>query len=550
MSAPFPKARPIQLAFVVALLVTAAACSSGTSTPSSGSGEWPTLSANLARTGANPNETAITKDNVAKLVTKWQFPTQGPVPASPVVATVNVPGQGAVRLVVVGSYDGNVYAIRASDGKEQWRFSVKPQPGVGYGLISSTATIAEVAGKQRVFVAGGETMYALDAATGQPVWQFDAGTGCTTCDATSERNEITSSPAVLPDQDLVLFGMDTNDRLPGKGGFFAVSAKDGRLRWYFDDAGATCKPDAGDNIRHFDGFHTEAQLSLPVGFLSSRSGCNFDRTETACGNIWSPVSADTTRKLIYFTTGNCDTSTDPTTHKPPPPMPKYDEAVVALHFDGTPAWTWRPREVDNNDLDFGTGPNLFTVTIQNKTRDVLGVGGKDGTYYLLDRDGKNQSTGRVEPYWQRNLVQGSDSGGITGTAAVVGDTIFVGTAISQGEAPVWAISAADGSVRWSQPKGAPFYGAASAVPGVVFMAGVDFQLHAYDASTGDILATLPLQGLGFSQAAIVNGEVFVGSGFGTLNEVASGLAKVPAAVWAFCIAGQAGCQSGAAAILR
>ncbi len=546
MIAPNSKARTLLFLLTVALLAAAAACGAGKKQPSSSGPEWPTYSANLARTGANLNETFITKDNVAKLVTKWQFPTQGPVPASPVVATVNVPGQGAVRLVVVGSYDGNVYAMRASDGKEQWRFAVKPQPGVGYGLISSTATIAEVGGKQRVFIAGGETMYSLDAGTGQLVWQFDAGTGCTTCDATSERNEITSSPAVLPDQDLVLFGMDTNDRLPGKGGFFALSAKDGRLRWYFDvDAGKACHPNGSDNIRRFDGFHTAQQLGLTSDFLSTRNGCNFDRTGTACGNIWSPVSVDLPRKLIYFTTGNCDTSTDPTTHKPPPPMPKYDEAVVALHFDGTPAWTWRPREVDNNDFDFGAGPNLFTVTIAGKTRDVMGVGGKDGTYYLLDRDGKNQITGKIEPYWQRNLVQGSDSGGITGTAAVVGDTIFVGTGISQGGAPVWAISATDGSVRWSQPKGAAFYGAASAVSGVVFMAGVDFQLHAYDASTGDILATLPLQGLGFSQAAIVNGEVFVGSGFGTLNEVAGGLAKLPAAVWAFCIAGQEGCQGGA-----
>ena len=40
-------------------------------------------------------------------------------------------------------------------------------------------------------------------------------------------------------------------------------------------------------------------------------------------------------------------------------MPAYDEAIVALDFNGNPAWRWRPREVDNADLAFGAVPNLF-----------------------------------------------------------------------------------------------------------------------------------------------------------------------------------------------
>ncbi|MCH8267775.1 MAG: S8 family serine peptidase, partial [Acidobacteria bacterium] len=138
------------------------------------------------------------------------------------------------ETIVVGSYDGNVYAIRAADGQELWRFAVKPHAGVSYGLIASSAAIARVDGQDRVYVGGGETMYALDAASGALLWEFDAGTGCTTCGLRSERNEILSSPAVLPDQDLVLFGMDVNDNVPGKGGFFALSAQDGLMRWYFD----------------------------------------------------------------------------------------------------------------------------------------------------------------------------------------------------------------------------------------------------------------------------------------------------------------------------
>ena len=57
---------------------------------------------------------------------------------------------------------------------------------------------------------------------------------------------------------------------------------------------------------------------------------------------------------------------------------------------------------------------------------------------------------------------------------------------------------------------------------------------------------MPLEGLAFSQAAIVDGVVYVGAGFGaesaTSNEEAMRRAKIPAAVWAFCIQGEAGCE--------
>lgn len=514
-------------------------------------GEWPTFAANLERTGFNQHETLLTKETVRRLVVKWQFPTGGPVAASPVVATVDVPGEGPVRLVVVGSYDGNVYAIRASDGEELWRFAVKPHEGISYGIIASSATIAAVGGSARVYLGGGQTMYSLDAATGELLWEFDAGTGCTTCDPRTERNEILSSPAVLPEQDLVLFGMDVNDNDPGKGGFFALSAEDGRLRWYFDvETGAVCRPDAGDNVRRFDGYHSVEELDLPADFFSTREGCDFDRTETGCGNVWSPVSVDVGRDLLYFASSNCDTDDDPNTLKPPPPMPLYDEALVALHLDGSVGWTWRPREVDNDDLAFGAAPNLFVATVEGEEREVVGLAGKDGTYYLLDRDGVNELTGEVEPYWQRQVVQGGAIGGVTGTPAIAEGTVFFGTAIGESieefqRPSAWALSAGDGEVLWSQEEAAPFFGPASAVPGVVFMGGVDNALRAFDADTGEVLVKLPLGELAFSQAVVVEGEVFVGSGFGaaaaTRSEEAAERAERAAGVWAFCIAGRAGC---------
>ncbi len=541
------------LALLVVLGSTACGGGDGAADQPGLPGEWPTFARSLERTGFNPAETLLSKDTVSKLVVKWRFPTGATVAASPAVATIDIAGEGPVRTVVIGSYDGNVYAIRAADGTELWRFAVKPHPGVSYGLIASSATIANIQVEERVYVAGGETMYALDAATGELVWEFDAGTGCTTCNLRTERNEVLSSPAVLPDEHLVLFGMDINDSAPGKGGFYAVSAEDGRLRWYLDiETEAVCRPDEDDDVRHFDGYHSAEQLGLASDFFATREGCGFDRTETGCGSVWSPVSVDLKRELIFFTSSNCDTDDDPTTHEQPPPMPRYDEALVVVHFDGTPAWSWRPREVDNDDLAFGAAPNLFVATIDGKERDVVGIGGKDGTYYLLDRDGENELTGEIEPYWTRNVVAGGGIGGVTGTPAVAGDAIFFGTGIGDSidefqKPAAWALEARAGTVLWSQPEAPPFYGATSAVPGVVFMGGIDTMLHAYDADTGETLATFPLGGIVVSQAVVVEGELFVGSGFGAQGaggsqaDIARRLAETPASVWAFCIEGEEGC---------
>ena len=139
-----------------------------------------------------------------------------------------------------------------------------------------------------------------------------------------------------------------------------------------------------------------------------------------------------------------------------------------------------------------------------------------------------------------------------GTPAVAEGTVFFGTAIGEEiESPqkpsAWALNASDGEVVWTQPDGAPFYGGTSAVPGVVFMGGVDGALRAFDASTGKILVSLPLGGLAFSQAVVVDGEVYVGSGFGAQGaggtDIEAQLARTPAGVLAFCIAGEKGCAN-------
>jgi len=509
--------------------------------------EWPMYGGSVERRFFNPAETQITAQSVARLVPRWRFLTGAVVMASPVVAAIDRPGEPGLQTVFASSWDRHFYALRANDGTMIWSYRFKTHPGSAFQQSSSPA-VADIDGHRLAYVASGETLYCLDAASGALVWQFDVGTGCTTCDRQTERNEIASSPAIF--DGMVYFGMDVNEFRAGKGGLFAVDARSGVLRWFFDlETGATCRPNAEDAVHRFDGFHSAASLGLPEDFFATRSGCNFDRTPNSCGNIWASPTIDATRRMLYITSANCDAATDP--------APPYEEAIFALSLEGNPAWVWRPRSIDPEDLDFGVPPNLFEADIGGARRAVVGAGGKDGTYYVLDRSGVNALTGKVEPYWTTNVVPGGSQGGIIAPAAVGEGRVFFGTAIGGDDndftnyqkPAAWSLGASDGQVVWSNPQALPSFSPTTAIPGVVFMGSISSKVFAYDTGSGAPLAALVAGGPLSSPAVVVNGQLYIGAGTGAREGAPEDIeyitSLIPSPVTAFCLAGTAGCpESG------
>ncbi len=528
-------------------------------------GSWPTYAGGPHRLFFNPHPGPVSRRNVGALQVKWTFRVGGPVTASPSIVSLDVPGEGRTQLAFLPSWDHELYALRTRDGSALWRFAMPDQPGSAYPNAGS-ADVRRVDGAARVFVAGGETLYAVDAVTGREIWHFDAGTGCAMPPGdcgfggpAPETNEIESSPIVAGDA--VVFGMDINENgIDGKGGFYAVDVHDGRLRWYFDvETGATCRTMPGDDVRRFDGYHGESELGLPAGFLASRPGCDFDRRGDGCGGVWSSASVDARRELLFFASSACGESGNT--------LP-YEEAIVALRFDGTPAWRWKPRPSDPDDLDFGATPNLFSIRAGHHRHDVVGVGGKDGTYYTIDRTGVNGVSGvrwddadpSALPYWRTHVVPGGGAGGIIGTAAVDEGArrIYFSTApgtdddlLTPQRPTVHALDADDGAVVWentTEPNADASFAPTVAIPGVVF-AGKDFggALRAYDASTGTLLASVPAGVTLAAAPALVDGLVIVGSGSGARGADPTDPAEIeatsPVDVTAFCVAGTRGCVS-------
>ena len=105
--------------------------------PQSVSRDWPMFHGSLSHSGAGIGDPVLTP----KLL--WNFSTGNWVLSAPAVV-------GSV--VYVGSIDGNVYALNATNGAQLWSFST------GNGVWSSPAVVNGV-----VYVGSWTSVYALNA---------------------------------------------------------------------------------------------------------------------------------------------------------------------------------------------------------------------------------------------------------------------------------------------------------------------------------------------------------------------------------------------------
>ena len=341
------------------------------------------------------------------------------------------------------------------------------------------------------------------------------------------------------------------------------------MAWFFDlESGETCTPEAGDEIRRFDGYHSELELGLPAGFLASRPAATSTARTTGCAQRL--VVARARRRA-----GSAVLRLEQLRHGrlPPSPVPRCRPTTrrsPRCSLDGTPAWRWRPREVDNDDLAFGATPNLFTIKLEGQNVDVVGIGGKDGTYYVLDRDGVNKLTQEgfdplapLElPYWLRNLVPGGPVGGIIGTPAVdqKARRIYIATAPGLSESmtqqpTVHALDLDTGDILWDNLGDATGtsgnFGPVGATSQLVIAGTFDFPiLRFYDAESGDLLLEqlvgdqVTLGGMA-SGPVTVDGTLLVGSGIGDWtgnpDDTSSITARADCSLVALCVPGSKGC---------
>lgn len=358
--------------------------------------DWPMYNRDVTGTRHNPGETAINASNAGQLVEKWRFPAEdsgdqiGVIHATPIVVN---------GYVYFGTATNSMFFKLKPDGTIRWSYR---NPAYGKGAEPSASdknrnarfqsTAEGVLGSPLVtedtvyYSDLGGWIYALERATGKERWKVNAR-GREFPDA-HPINLFFASP-LIADGKLILAGGTLEQVVAafpfykgstGRGFVAALDPKTGRILWKHNvgpkpeplNPPLTIKDSWGDHIFHFG-------------------------PATSC--VWSTPSFDAESGTIFFGT---DVNTAP--RRPTADNPRLDTpescAVVALSVrDGSQKWvrqinpgdvwtnamrSYDPKAGRYKDQAIGDTPKIYMISHGGKPTKVVGVGCKNGGFYVLD----------------------------------------------------------------------------------------------------------------------------------------------------------------------
>jgi outer membrane protein assembly factor BamB len=358
-------------------------------------------------------------------------------------------------MVYFGDWGGNVYSANISTGVVKWEVNLG-------AAISSTFDLAN----GFVYVAlsphGPPEVIALNQSTGAIIWKDRVNTSM---------SSIWASPIVYNGK--LYIGMadgadETNTS--EKGEIDAFNAATGAFLWRFKTITGSC----------------------------------------GGSSVWGSVVVDTQLNSIYFGTGNvfgnCSSAL-------------YSYSIISLDAtSGSLNWYFQAYKsaASGHDLDFGSTPNLFSYYAHGKDQvQALGLGGKDGIYYILDR-------GRGKLLQEVPIANPGNGHGIFGLAGFiypdgsgVNPEIFIpaGTNINKtccGE--VAAYFPQNQSFAWKYLTPGPvLYGSVAVVPGAVLVGDGGGNLYALSTVNGKPIFHAKLSPI-YGGVTVAEGYVLVGQG--------------------------------------
>jgi polyvinyl alcohol dehydrogenase (cytochrome) len=537
--------------------------------------DWPMYNRDVLGTRHNRGETALGKGNVGGLAEKWRFPAKdsgreiGVVHATPVVvdgyvyfgtATHNptfykLTPDGKVRWSYRNPSYGGGAAQPAARPNDETARNVRLQPPSDEGGIFGSALVTE----DTVFFGDLEGwIYALDRATGKERWKLSTRGG--KFPGAHPMNLSFASP-IPADGKLIIAG-GTLEQLvaaipdykgcTSRGFVAALDPKTGRVAWKYN-VGPEPRP-----------------LDPPITIEDSWGKHTF-YFGPATSSVWSTPSFDAETGTIFFGT---DVNTAP--RRPTQDDPQLDTrescAVIALAVrDGSEKWvtkinpgdvwtnamrSYDPKEGRYKDQSIGDTPKVYTIPVEGTPTKVVGVGCKNGGFYVLRADDgrivANTPVYTGPPTYplspepdRRMLALPSCIGGLQSGCATDGTTIFTNgidavrlasqeRAIESGVPPtggrVVALGLDTKEERWrhERPKvasvggpppkpvytdvGDPVASGVAVANGVVYFTSVaSGKLVALDASSGEMLKEIPLGPL-WSGPSVSRGRVYVGTG--------------------------------------
>jgi polyvinyl alcohol dehydrogenase (cytochrome) len=512
---------------------------------------WLVAGQNAGNTRNQPAETKISPATARNLTTKWIFNAGGSVLPTPTTepGAVYVPDNG-----------GHIFKVDAATGNEIWSQKIGDLVGVG-GLVSrsSPAIVGD-----RLIVGTWSDRYnpvpsawivALDKQTGKLLWKTsltvkNISDPARTEDPSQFGARVFQSPVPSADLSKVFVGISgLGDEAHAaddgfacctfKGAMFGLDTATGKILWKTP----TLPPDPGyagvgvwghapvvDSKRGLIYVGTGNDFKLPDGVMACiRSAVALGSTPQSAGMSCDPKFAQNHFDSILAL--------------------RQDTGAIAwdIHTNGFDAWntacTQDPPGKNcpsphGPDEDFGMAPQLFRLVVNGVQQDVLGIGRKAGEYraLLLSPDPALPP----QNFWGPVRVgPGTGGGNVTGLGgmerecAVDGVRIYCAI-INDIHQPVtlvngqtttggfWtALDAGTGAILWqtANPTGATALGPVSVANGVVYVSSFDDNgfVFALNASNGAVLSSLTTDGSVGSGAAIADGVVFWGSGYGLFS---------------------------------
>jgi glucose dehydrogenase len=467
-----------------------------------------------------------------------------PPPGTPAVVTRNAAGWPAPNHDYANTRDAATSPISAATAKRLhpvWRFDLSPS-GI-FGSFSSNPVVAD----GRVYLQTNDsTVFALDARTGKRIW-------------THVVSDTTGGPNGPALGDGVVVAVDATS-------VFALDARNGHLRW------------RRDITQH--GFETVDMAPLVWNGLvvvSSATGAyrpgskgvvygldlktgkirwQFDTTTNALwghpelnsgGGLWYPPAVDAQGRL-YMGVGNPapfpGTPDFPDGSSRPGPNLYTDSLVVLDGRSGKLRWYYQALPHDLLDHDLQEPPILTRFTIGGRLRDVVVVGGKMGTVYVLDR-----ATHKL--LWKRDVGQhnaaskkkrfGNDLpvtvypgilGGLIAPMAVADGTIYASVldlcatvtaqkafpdgisscALGTARSELVALDGATGRVLWVRKSPHGSYAGATVTRDLVIVADFDGTVSLVRRRDGKLVRTLHLPAGTNGTPAVAGDLLVVGAG--------------------------------------
>lgn len=466
-----------------------------------GEGDWPVAQGDLAGTRQAINS-PINSGNLDQLDVAWTFDLQaagffGTVTANPIVVG---------DTVFIQDMQSNIFAINRWDGSLRWETkfgvgSIGPNGvAVGYGMVY--AGLSDT----------GEVV-ALNADTGEEIWRQRIGS--------PPGEGIDMAPSVYN-------GMVYISTVPGtgvgptfyqdgdRGVLYVLDAQTGEVAWWFDTTN--------------DGF----------GVPKLAGG----------GGLWYPPSFDDEGN-IYFGVGN--PSPWPMTEACPngacrPGDNAYTSSMVSLDaYSGAVRWFYQDRPHDLLDLDLQNTPVLISVTIDGADTLVAVGSGKTGNVVAVNADtgdvlwktpvGKHQNDGLGDLPDDPIEVFPGAYGGVETPIAYANGVLFVtyvdlaqyqgatgpdpdrSANFAEATGGIAAINATDGSILWDVKLPTFVLGGATVANDVVFTAGLDGFVRAFDVKTGTELWSWEADMGINAPLAIADDTIFVAAGFVKMPQV-------------------------------